>query len=49
MNFAVYIPPQAEKEKVPVLYWLSGNSASGEMVFLIFIANFGIRFTFDFT
>jgi len=24
MNFAVYIPPQAEKEKVPVLYWLSG-------------------------
>lgn len=36
MNFAVYIPPQAEKEKVPVLYWLSGNSASGEMVFLNF-------------
>lgn len=36
MNFAVYIPPQAEKEKVPVLYWLSGNSTSGEMVFLNF-------------
>lgn len=24
MKFAVYIPPQAAKEKVPVLYWLSG-------------------------
>ncbi|XP_065844485.1 S-formylglutathione hydrolase-like [Oscarella lobularis] len=24
MKFAVYIPPQAESEKVPVLYWLSG-------------------------
>ena len=36
MNFAVYVPPQVEKEKVPVLYWLSGNSASGEMGFLNF-------------
>ena len=25
MNFAVYVPPQAASEKVPVLYWLSGN------------------------
>ncbi|XP_071571661.1 S-formylglutathione hydrolase-like isoform X2 [Temnothorax nylanderi] len=24
MRFAVYIPPQAEKESVPVIYWLSG-------------------------
>lgn len=24
MNFAVYVPPQAASEKVPVLYWLSG-------------------------
>jgi len=24
MKFAVYIPPQAEKESVPVIYWLSG-------------------------
>lgn len=24
MNFAVYLPPQAEKERLPVLYWLSG-------------------------
>lgn len=24
MKFAVYIPPQAEKEPVPVIYWLSG-------------------------
>jgi len=24
MRFAVYLPPQAEKEKLPVLYWLSG-------------------------
>ena len=25
MKFAVYVPPQAEKDKVPVLYWLSGD------------------------
>nr|XP_058966270.1 S-formylglutathione hydrolase-like [Pocillopora verrucosa] len=24
MKFAVYVPPQAEEDKVPVLYWLSG-------------------------
>ena len=24
MNFAVYLPPQAEAQKLPVLYWLSG-------------------------
>lgn len=24
MNFAVYLPPQAASEKLPVLYWLSG-------------------------
>jgi S-formylglutathione hydrolase len=24
MRFAVYLPPQAEKETLPVLYWLSG-------------------------
>src|ERR671910_488201 len=24
MEFAVYVPPQAEHGKVPVLYWLSG-------------------------
>ncbi|KAK0179781.1 hypothetical protein PV327_005499 [Microctonus hyperodae] len=24
MNFGVYLPPQAESERVPVIYWLSG-------------------------
>lgn len=24
MNFAIYLPPQSESEKLPVLYWLSG-------------------------
>ena len=24
MNLAVYLPPQAERERLPVLYWLSG-------------------------
>ena len=24
MNFAIYLPPQAEHGPVPVLYWLSG-------------------------
>ena len=24
MNFAVYLPPQADTQKLPVLYWLSG-------------------------
>jgi len=25
MNFGIYIPPQAETAKVPVIYWLSGE------------------------
>ena len=25
MNFGVYLPPQAEDGKVPVIYWLSGE------------------------
>jgi S-formylglutathione hydrolase len=24
MNFAIYLPPQTEDGKVPVIYWLSG-------------------------
>lgn len=24
MNFAIYLPPQCETEKLPVVYWLSG-------------------------
>ena len=24
MDFAIYLPPQAESRKLPVLYWLSG-------------------------
>ncbi len=28
MNFAVYLPPQAETRKLPVLYWLSGLTCS---------------------
>lgn len=24
MNFAIYLPPQTETEKLPVIYWLSG-------------------------
>ena len=40
MNFAVYVPPQAEKEKVPVLYWLSGNLMYDEMFFESFVGNF---------
>lgn len=24
MNFGIYLPPQAESDKVPVIYWLSG-------------------------
>ncbi|MRI33903.1 S-formylglutathione hydrolase [Endozoicomonas sp. OPT23] len=30
MRFAVYLPPQAETEKVPVLYWLSGLTCTDE-------------------
>lgn len=30
MTFSIYLPPQAETEKVPVLYWLSGLTCSDE-------------------
>ncbi|MEH6588071.1 MAG: S-formylglutathione hydrolase [Halioglobus sp.] len=30
MNFSIYLPPQAEQGKVPVLYWLSGLTCSDE-------------------
>lgn len=30
MTFSIYLPPQAEKEKVPVLYWLSGLTCTDE-------------------
>ena len=30
MAFAIYLPPQAEKQKVPVLYWLSGLTCTDE-------------------
>ena len=32
MNFGVYMPPQAlvEKQKVPVLFWLSGLTCTDE-------------------
>ncbi|WP_019644673.1 S-formylglutathione hydrolase [Novispirillum itersonii] len=30
MVFAVFLPPQAETEKVPVLYWLSGLTCTDE-------------------
>ena len=30
MRFALYLPPQAESQKVPVLYWLSGLSCTEE-------------------
>ncbi len=30
MNFAVYLPPQAEYGSVPVLYWLSGLTCTDE-------------------
>lgn len=33
MNFAVYLPPQAESGKVPVIYWLSGLTCT-EMNFV---------------
>lgn len=28
MRFAIYLPPQAERQSVPVLYWLSGLTCS---------------------
>jgi len=30
MNFAIYLPPQAEKEKVPALWYLSGLTCTDE-------------------
>lgn len=30
MHFSVYLPPQAEQGKVPVLYWLSGLTCTDE-------------------
>lgn len=30
MIFAIYLPPQAQTEKVPVLYWLSGLTCNDE-------------------
>jgi S-formylglutathione hydrolase len=30
MRFSVFLPPQAETEKVPVLYWLSGLTCTDE-------------------
>lgn len=30
MTFAIYLPPQAEEQKVPFLYWLSGLTCTDE-------------------
>lgn len=30
MRFGIFLPPQAEKKKVPVLYWLSGLTCTDE-------------------
>jgi len=30
MTFSVYLPPQAETEKVPALYWLSGLTCTDD-------------------
>lgn len=30
MKFGVYLPPQVEEKKVPVIYWLSGLTCSEE-------------------
>lgn len=30
MTFSVYLPPQAEKQKVPAVYWLSGLTCSDD-------------------
>ena len=30
MVFAIYLPPQAETQKVPVIYWLSGLTCTDE-------------------
>jgi S-formylglutathione hydrolase len=34
MNFAIYLPPQAETQRLPVLYWLSGLTCT-EQNFII--------------
>ena len=34
MNFTAYIPPSAEKRKLPVLYWLSGITSTWEIFML---------------
>ncbi|MEE9452737.1 MAG: S-formylglutathione hydrolase [Gammaproteobacteria bacterium] len=33
MCFSIYLPPQAEKQKLPVLYWLSGLTCTDENFF----------------
>ncbi len=30
MHFSIYLPPQAEQERVPVMYWLSGLTCTDE-------------------
>lgn len=30
MHFSIYLPPQAQRERVPVLYWLSGLTCTDE-------------------
>ena len=30
MHFSVFVPPQAQDRKVPVLYWLSGLTCTDE-------------------
>ena len=30
MNFSIFLPPQAEQQKVPVLFWLSGLTCTDE-------------------
>ncbi len=30
MTFSIYLPPQAENEKLPVIYWLSGLTCTNE-------------------
>ena len=30
MTFSVYLPPQAQKEKVPAVYWLSGLTCTDD-------------------
>ena len=30
MEFSIYLPPQAESTKVPVVYWLSGLTSTDQ-------------------